>query len=92
MEKVEWNPNWKKASRRSGNPEAPNPIMNHGMQIPMHEYWTLIDFSEWTGCSFSAIVQAAIFGLCRQKDYRVIAKILRDGGLTVAPGKKEPLP
>lgn len=86
------NPDWGRASLRHKSKESPNPILNHGMEVPLHEYWTLADFHEWTGHSYAAIVQAAIFGLCRQKDYRIIRKILRDGGLEVSNGKKEPLP
>jgi hypothetical protein len=81
-----------RASQRSRNPEAPNPILNHGLELPSHEYWTLTDFSYWTGVGSREIVQAMVFGLCRQESPAFIEKVLRDGGLTVRDGKKEPLP
>jgi hypothetical protein len=84
--------NNKRAAMRTKTHEAPNPILNHGLEVPIHELWTFYDFREWTGSSIGEIVQAVIFGLCREPNYEVIERIFRNGGLKVKPGVKEPLP
>lgn len=81
-----------RAAQRTKSPDAPNPVLNHGLEVPIHEYWTFYDFREWTGKGIEEIVQAILFGLCREHNFMVIERIFTAGGLTVKPGPKEPLP